>query len=94
MEDAPENWATLSTTRSETAVSGKSRASGDPPVVFFVDDDDSVRSVYGGIMRRNGIRVIEAASAEEAGRLVEVMDAAKLAGARELAVATRRKERR
>jgi len=29
-----------------------------------------------------------------AGRLVEVMDAAKLAGARELAVATRRKERR
>ena len=32
--------------------------------------------------------------ATSAGRLVEVMDAAKLAGARDLAVATRRKEAR
>jgi DNA-binding NtrC family response regulator len=61
----------LSTTRSETAVRGKPRASSNPPVVFFVDDDDNVRSVYGGILRRNGIKVIEAASAEEASRLVE-----------------------
>jgi DNA-binding NtrC family response regulator len=42
------------------------------PVVFFVDDDDSVRSVYSTVMRKHGVRVLEAASAEEAGRLVEI----------------------
>jgi DNA-binding NtrC family response regulator len=40
--------------------------------VFFVDDDDSVRGVYSEILRRNGLLVLEAASAEEASRLVEV----------------------
>jgi DNA-binding NtrC family response regulator len=42
------------------------------PVVFFVDDDDSIRSVYSTVMRKNGVRVLEAASADEAGRLVEI----------------------
>lgn len=42
------------------------------PVVFFVDDDDSVRSVYSTVMRKNGVKVLEAASADEAGRLIEI----------------------
>lgn len=42
------------------------------PVVFFVDDDDSIRSIYSTVMRKNGVRVLEAASADEAGRLVEI----------------------
>ena len=53
-------------------MSGKSTAPSSATVVFLVDDDDNVRSVFGGIMRRKGIKVIEAASAEEAGRVVEV----------------------
>jgi DNA-binding NtrC family response regulator len=53
-------------------LSGDPEAPSKPPVVFFVDDDDNIRSVFCGILRRNGIRVIEAASAEEASRLAEV----------------------
>ncbi len=41
-------------------------------VVFFVDDDDSVRGVYSAILRKRGHMVLEAASAEEASRLAEV----------------------
>ncbi|HSM61077.1 MAG TPA: response regulator [Longimicrobiales bacterium] len=41
-------------------------------VVFFVDDDDGVRGVYSSILRKRGYKVLEAASAEEAGRLSEV----------------------
>jgi len=41
-------------------------------VVFFVDDDDSVRGVYSSILRKRGHKVLEAASAEEASRLSEV----------------------
>lgn len=41
-------------------------------VVFFVDDDDSVRGVYSAILRKRGHTVLEAASAEEASRLAEV----------------------
>ncbi len=40
-------------------------------VVFFVDDDDSVRGVYAAILRKNGMKVLEAASAEEANRMAE-----------------------
>jgi len=53
-------------------LSGDSGTPSRPPVVFFVDDDDNVRSVFSGILRKNGITVIEAASAEEASRLAEV----------------------
>jgi DNA-binding NtrC family response regulator len=53
-----------------TADNGSS--STEPPVVFFVDDDDSIRSVYSTVMRKHGVRVLEAASADEAGRLVEI----------------------
>jgi len=42
-----------------------------PPVVFFVDDDDGVRTVTAKILRRHGFQVLEAASAEEASRFME-----------------------
>jgi len=40
-------------------------------VIFFVDDDDGVRTVTSKILRRHGFQVLEAASAEEAGRFME-----------------------
>ena len=42
------------------------------PVVFFVDDEPGIRGSFSTLMRRRGFQVLEAASAEEAGRLIEI----------------------
>ena len=42
------------------------------PVVFFVDDEAGIRGSFSTLMRRRGFQVLEAASAEEAGRLIEI----------------------
>ncbi len=46
---------------SDTSGTGKR-----PPVVFFVDDEEAVRNVWSNLLRRNGYRVLEAGTAEEA----------------------------
>jgi two-component system cell cycle sensor histidine kinase/response regulator CckA len=45
---------------------------GRPPVVFFVDDEPGIRGSFATLMRRRGFTVLEAGSAEEAGRLIEI----------------------
>jgi len=49
-----------------------SKAPDRNPVVFFVDDEPGIRGSYATLMRRRGFQVLEAASAEEAGRLIEI----------------------
>lgn len=43
-------------------------------VVFFVDDDEDVRSVTKALLERRGFTVIQAGSAEEAGRVAEAYE--------------------
>ena len=45
---------------------------GRAPVVFFVDDEPGIRGSFATLMRRRGFKVLEAGSAEEAGRLIEI----------------------
>jgi DNA-binding NtrC family response regulator len=45
------------------------------PVVFFVDDDEGIRSTWSEILRRKGYRVLTAATAEEAIWFVESFSA-------------------
>jgi DNA-binding NtrC family response regulator len=40
--------------------------------VFFVDDEPGIRGSYSTLLRRRGFQVLEAGSAEEAGRLIEI----------------------
>lgn len=47
-------------------------AEGRSPVVFFVDDEPGIRGSFSTLMRRRGFQVLEAGSAEEAGRLIEI----------------------
>ncbi len=42
------------------------------PVVFFVDDESGIRSSFATLLRRRGFQVLEAGSADEAGRLIEI----------------------
>lgn len=42
------------------------------PVVFFVDDEAGIRGSFSTLMRRRGFQVLEAGSAEEASRLIEI----------------------
>jgi len=42
------------------------------PVVFFVDDEPGIRGSFSTLMRRRGFKVLEAGSADEAGRLIEL----------------------
>jgi len=42
------------------------------PVVFFVDDEPGIRGSFATLMRRRGFKVLEAGSAEEASRLIEI----------------------
>jgi two-component system, cell cycle sensor histidine kinase and response regulator CckA len=37
-----------------------------PPVVFFVDDEEGIRSTWSLVLRKHGYRVVEAGTAEEA----------------------------
>jgi DNA-binding NtrC family response regulator len=41
------------------------------PVVFFVDDDEGARAATSRLLRDHGYEVLEAASAEEAGRFID-----------------------
>jgi DNA-binding response OmpR family regulator len=52
-------------------VAGSSDTSSRRPVVFFVDDDDGARTATSRLLREHGYEVLEAASAEEAGRLMD-----------------------
>lgn len=49
-------------------------AAGRSPVVFFVDDDVDVRALTQKVLEGGGYRVIEAGSAEEAGKVVDTFD--------------------
>jgi DNA-binding NtrC family response regulator len=42
------------------------------PVVFFVDDEPGIRGSFATLMRRRGFTVLEAGSADEAGRMIEI----------------------
>jgi len=44
-----------------------------PPVVFFVDDEEGIRSIWSLVLRENGYEVIEAGSAEEAATRIETL---------------------
>jgi len=44
---------------------------GVPGVVFFVDDDEEIRSFVATVLNRSGYTVLGAGSAEEAGRVVD-----------------------
>jgi two-component system cell cycle sensor histidine kinase/response regulator CckA len=41
-------------------------------VVFFVDDEPGIRASFSTLMRRRGFKVLEAGSADEASRLIEL----------------------
>jgi DNA-binding NtrC family response regulator len=51
---------------------GRAQTEGRVPVVFFVDDEAGIRGSFSTLMRRRGFQVLEAGSAEEAGRLIEI----------------------
>ncbi len=51
---------------------GRAVNAGRAPVVFFVDDEPGIRGSFSTLMRRRGFQVLEAGSAEEAGRLIEI----------------------
>ena len=44
-----------------------------PPVVFFVDDEEGIRSIWSLVMREHGYEVIEAGFAEEAASRIETV---------------------
>jgi DNA-binding NtrC family response regulator len=50
----------------------RSQGEGRAPVVFFVDDEPGIRGSFATLMRRRSFTVLEAGSAEEAGRLIEI----------------------
>ena len=45
------------------------------PVVFFVDDEEAVRSMWSHVLRKHGYRVLEAGTAEEALWFIEAFTA-------------------
>jgi two-component system response regulator AtoC len=44
-----------------------------PPVVFFVDDEEGIRSIWSLVLRQHGYEVIEAGFAEEAVSRIETV---------------------